>query len=96
VVLSALVVFRLLPEGFRNRELRALVAQLLDVAPDTISPPPPGTFFLHADHLGSPQLLTDREGLVVERLVHCPYARVGGVCHSALLLQSQQEGLLAA
>jgi hypothetical protein len=38
VVLGALVVFRLLPEGFRNRELRALVAQLLGVAPDTITP----------------------------------------------------------
>jgi hypothetical protein len=37
-VLSALVVFRLLPEGFRNRELRALVAQLLGVVPDTITP----------------------------------------------------------
>jgi hypothetical protein len=37
-VLGALVVFRLLPEGFRNRELRALVAQLLGVAPDTITP----------------------------------------------------------
>ena len=38
VVLGALVVFRLLPEGFRNHELRALVAQLLGVAPDTITP----------------------------------------------------------
>lgn len=38
VVLAALVVFRLLPEGFRNRELRALVAQLLGVAPDTLTP----------------------------------------------------------
>jgi hypothetical protein len=37
-ILGTLVVFRLLPEGFRNRELRALVAQLLGVAPDTITP----------------------------------------------------------
>jgi hypothetical protein len=38
VVLGALVVFRLLPEGFRNRDLRALVAQLLGVPPDTLTP----------------------------------------------------------
>jgi RHS repeat-associated protein len=45
----------------------------------TIGPPPPGTLFLHADHLGSPQLLTDRDGVLVERLVHRPYGQVGGV-----------------
>jgi hypothetical protein len=37
-LLSALVVFRLLPEGFANRDLRALLARLLGVAPDTLTP----------------------------------------------------------
>src|SRR5262249_36656738 len=36
-LLSALVVFRLLPEGFANRDLRALLARLLGVAPDTLT-----------------------------------------------------------
>jgi hypothetical protein len=35
--LSALVVFRLLPAGFANRDLRVLLARLLGVAPDTIT-----------------------------------------------------------
>ena len=35
--LSALVVFRLLPAGFANRDLRALLARLLGVAPDTMT-----------------------------------------------------------
>src|SRR5881628_1166858 len=37
-LLSALVVFRLLPEGFANRDLRALLARLLGVTPDTLTP----------------------------------------------------------
>jgi hypothetical protein len=37
-LLSALVVFRLLPEGFANRDLRALLARLLGVPPDTLTP----------------------------------------------------------
>ena len=37
-VLTALVVFRLLPEGFANRDLRALLARLLGVPPDTLTP----------------------------------------------------------
>ena len=36
-LLTALVVFRLLPEGFVNRDVRALLARLLGVAPDTIT-----------------------------------------------------------
>ena len=39
----------------------------------TTGPPPPGTFFYHSDHLGSPQLLTDDRGFLLERLVHRPY-----------------------
>jgi len=35
--LSALVVFRLLPEGFANRDLRATLARLLGVPPDTLT-----------------------------------------------------------
>jgi hypothetical protein len=37
-VLTALVIFRLLPEGFANRDLRALLARLLGVPPDTMTP----------------------------------------------------------
>src|SRR4030095_4057733 len=37
-LLSALVVFRLLPEGFANRDLRALLARLLGIPPDTLTP----------------------------------------------------------
>jgi len=36
-LLSALVVFRLLPEGFANRDLRATLARLLGVPPDTLT-----------------------------------------------------------
>ncbi|MFD1507010.1 hypothetical protein FE374_03755 [Georgenia yuyongxinii] len=36
-LLSALVVFRLLPDGFTNRDLRALVADLLGKEPDELS-----------------------------------------------------------
>src|SRR4029453_541114 len=36
-LLGALVVFRLLPAGFANRELRVLLARLLGVAPATIT-----------------------------------------------------------
>ena len=35
---GALVVFRLLPEGFTNRDLREHVAPLLGVAPDALTP----------------------------------------------------------
>jgi hypothetical protein len=37
-LLGTLVVFRLLPEGFANRDLRALLARLLGVTPDTLTP----------------------------------------------------------
>ena len=37
-VLSALVLFRLLPEGFTNRELRAVLAPLLGLAPNAMTP----------------------------------------------------------
>ena len=37
-LLSALVAFRLLPHGFANHELRALLAPLLGLAPDQFSP----------------------------------------------------------
>src|SRR4030095_8566659 len=36
-LLGALVVFRLLPEGFANRDLRALLARLLGVTPGTLT-----------------------------------------------------------
>jgi hypothetical protein len=36
-LLGALVVFRLLPAGFANRDLRVLLARLLGVAPDTMT-----------------------------------------------------------
>ena len=36
-LLSALLVFRLLPHGFTNRDLRALTAQLLGKHPDQLS-----------------------------------------------------------
>src|SRR5437016_6596595 len=36
-LLTALVGFRLLPEGFVNRDVRALLARLLGVAPDTMT-----------------------------------------------------------
>src|SRR5262245_60769244 len=36
-LLSALLVFRLLPRGFANRDLRVLLARLLGVAPDTMT-----------------------------------------------------------
>lgn len=48
----------------------------------TVGPPPPGTFFLHADHLGSPQLLTSDTGTLLERIVDRPYGAVGGVTDS--------------
>jgi len=37
-LLSALVTFRLLPNGFANHELRALLARLLGLAPDSFTP----------------------------------------------------------
>ena len=37
-LLSALVTFRLLPQGFANHELRALLAPLLGLAPDQFTP----------------------------------------------------------
>ena len=37
-LLSALVAFRLLPQGFANHELRALLAPLLGLAPDQLTP----------------------------------------------------------
>ena len=37
-LLQALLVFRLLPHGFRNRDLRDLLAELLGRAPDAIPP----------------------------------------------------------
>jgi RHS repeat-associated protein len=43
---------------------------------------PPGTFFYHVDQLGSPRLLTDRLGQVLEELVDRPYGTLGGVFDS--------------
>jgi len=40
---------------------------------------PPGTFFYHVDHVGSPRLLTDRDGGVLEHLVDRPYGALAGV-----------------
>jgi hypothetical protein len=37
-LLSTLVTFRLLPRGFANHDLRALLAPLLGLAPDTVTP----------------------------------------------------------
>jgi hypothetical protein len=37
VVLSALVIFRLLPRGFSNRDLRSLIAPLLGLEPSTLT-----------------------------------------------------------
>jgi RHS repeat-associated protein len=50
---------------------------IADAAPPP-SGPPSGTVFYHPDHLGSPQLLTDERGVVVERLVTRPYGAHGG------------------
>jgi hypothetical protein len=47
-VLSALLIFRLLPRGFSNRELRDHVAQLLVCAPDEF---PPGRMSYHLRRL---------------------------------------------
>ncbi len=49
----------------------------------TAGPPPAGAVFYHVDHLGSPQLLTDRAGNVLEHLVHRPYGATAGVYDAA-------------
>lgn len=43
-----------------------------------VSTPPAGTIFYHVDHLGTPQLLTDETGAVVEHLLTRPYGASGG------------------
>jgi RHS repeat-associated protein len=82
---------RLGPLGRPRRGSVALLAMAVFLAqlpalpadagcPDpTTGPPPPGTLFYHPDHIGTPQLLTDDRGTLVERLVHRPYGALGGV-----------------
>jgi RHS repeat-associated protein len=53
-------------------------AQVAFAACETLGPPE-GTVFYHPDHLGTPQLLTDAHGAVVERAVTRPYGETGGL-----------------
>src|SRR5581483_12035077 len=67
-VRRALVALLTVVRCLANYQLPAIA----DAAPPP-SGPPSGTVFYHPDHLGSPQLLTDERGVVVERLVTRPY-----------------------
>ena len=60
-LLSALVVFRLLPAGFANRDLRVLLARLLGVAPDTMTA---GSLTYHLRRLRLHGLIVRIEGRI--------------------------------
>jgi RHS repeat-associated protein len=79
---------RLGPFGRVRRGWAAVVACLLFTGGLPVAParaqcdptaPPPGTLFLHPDHLGGPQLVTDAQGRVVERRVERPWGGTAGV-----------------
>jgi RHS repeat-associated protein len=83
---------RLAPFGRLRRGWTAVLAALvlaggLPVVPAHAqcdpSAAPPGTLFLHPDHLGGPQLVTDAEGRVVERRVERPWGETAGVYDAA-------------
>jgi RHS repeat-associated protein len=69
--------------AFYLAQLPSLPAAVACPQDPTTATPPAGTIFYHADHLGSPQLLTNHQGAVLEHLVHRPYGMLGAVYDGA-------------